>query len=241
MLVAMRTRRLVSALLPLLGIPFLLSTGCAEEPDVRAAMPAPPPAQAGPPVFPGPPPIAAQPVLAGPTQPLGPPGTLLVRFFSADAERRWEVVADGAVLCTTPCDRWLDPATPLAMRSEAGFLRKDEVTVPDLSPWPPGGPPVTVRAFPRASGLYSLGVTTTTLAALGAAAGIAIMSVGCATQDHTMCEGGVITASASLPLLAPGIYFIVRSRPRARIVAQEGGAAPLRYMKVGPGFVTGAF
>jgi hypothetical protein len=177
----------------------------------------------------------------------GPPGTVQVRFRSADVDRRWQVLSFETPLCTTPCDRWVEPSTALTMRSESGFLTKNSLNVPDLPPVAAGSAPLLVRAHPASFNLYGFGVTLTTLGVLGAAAGVALAAVGCDTQRDTMCVGGAITIPASLAVVVPGIYLILRSAARAEVlgpgVEETEGASlgPFRDVMAGPGFVTGKF
>ncbi|MFT3774585.1 MAG: hypothetical protein QM820_55210 [Minicystis sp.] len=182
------------------------------------------------------------------TSKLGPAGTVRVRFVSSEGEQRWQVLANDSVLCTTPCDRWVDPATALAMRADDGFLKflqKNAVTVPDLRAHPPGSS-VEVRAQPASFGRYSGGVVMTTFGSLGVAAGIALLGAGCSNTSERggICAGGGITLPLSAALLVPGIVLLAGSGARAEIsIPRDIGAARGTSPRVlaGPGFVMGSF
>jgi hypothetical protein len=162
-----------------------------------------------------------------------------VRFLSADAERRWEVLSNDAVLCTTPCDRWLDPSMALAMRSETSFFQKNAVTVPDLHV-APAGASLDVRAYPLAWGRFAGGVNLVTFGGLGVAAGIALTAVGCANRTG-LCTGGAITLPLSAALLVPGIWLLSGSSAHAEVTAPREARDRGPRVTVGPGGVAGVF
>jgi hypothetical protein len=173
---------------------------------------------------------------------VGPPGAVRVRFLSADAERKWDVVSNDAVLCTTPCDRWLDPGVALAMRSETSFFQKNSITVPDLHV-APAGSLVDVRAHPMAFGRFAGGVNLVTFGGLGLAAGIALTAVGCSNtaERGSMCTGGAITLPLTLGLLVPGIWLLSGSGAHAEVTTPRDARAPGPRVTLGPGGMAGTF
>jgi hypothetical protein len=65
----------------------------------------------------------------------GPAGTVKVDFVSAAANDRWDVYADDAVICTTPCTKWMNPSRPVMLRgreSKLLFMSPDRVNVARL-------------------------------------------------------------------------------------------------------------
>ncbi len=155
----------------------------------------------------------------------GPPGTVKVSFVAGEGGAKWSVQVGDRKLCDTPCERWVDPVMPYTMRSEAGFLQKDNVAdVPDLRQQLGSGPFV-VRAHPRSIAALAGGVTATTFGGLGFAAGVTLMTVGCGSSEHkSMCTAGAITVPVGGLVTAGGIYLIVNSGERAEIV--HGSATP---------------
>lgn len=151
----------------------------------------------------------------------GAPGTIKVNFHSGEAGREWKVVSGDNEVCKTPCERFVDPAVAFALTSRAGWLQPDfRVDVPDLRARGPG--PVTVRAFPRANGKFVGGIQMVTWGGLTTLAGVALIAAGCG-DNSAMCTGGLVALPVGLGLTGPGLWFIVKSQPRAEV---SGGAAP---------------
>lgn len=148
----------------------------------------------------------------------GPPGTVKVNFVSAETDRTWDVVVGDRKLCTTPCERWLDPLMPYAMRSIAGFLQKDHVAeVPDLRAHQGQGA-LQVRAHPRSLAGLAGGLTATSLGGMGLVTGIVLLAVGCSSDSQpSMCTAGKITLPAGAIVTGGGIYLVVTSAERVEL------------------------
>ena len=173
----------------------------------------------------------------------GPPGTVKASFYSADAGRIWEVLAgQGNVFCKTPCIRFVDPALPFAMRSEAHILKGGDafVEVPDLRT-PAGAGAVEVRAHGRSQVAFSGGVVMTTFGGVGVGAGAALLGIGLGLGDDDLTVGGAITLPLSgALLLAPGIWLIVQSAAKAEVTGpgapSDARRAPRRGLALGGTF-----
>ena len=72
--------------------------------------------------------------IPGRTEEDGPPGTVKVDFVSANPASRWDVYADDRVICTTPCQQWVNAERPLMLRAreEAFMASPDKVQVTNL-------------------------------------------------------------------------------------------------------------
>ena len=148
----------------------------------------------------------------------GPPGTVKVRFVTGVANKKWKVVVGDRELCETPCERWVDPVMPYAMRSDEGFMQQNNVVeVPDLREYEGQGA-MQVKAHPRSMAGLAGGVTATTFGGLGVAAGVVFLAVGCPSEDHKgFCTAGAITFPIGGLLTGGGIYLIVNSGARAEV------------------------
>lgn len=144
-----------------------------------------------------------------------PPGTVRVTFVSSEPARSWKVLMNERSVCSTPCTRFQDPEVPVVMKLEEGFLGRDHVVSADLRPYGPG--PLTVAAHPRSDGELVGGMTATVFGGLGLAAGISLMSVGCATGDGGLCRAGAITTPLTALLLAGGIWLMLDAGARAEV------------------------
>jgi hypothetical protein len=155
----------------------------------------------------------------------GPPGTVKVNFVAAEGGEKWSVQVGDRKVCETPCERWVDPVMPYTMRSEAGFMQKDNVAdVPDLREQRGNGP-FQVRAHPRSTAGLVGGITATTFGGLGLAAGVVFLAVGCSSDDRKgMCTAGKVTLPLGGLVTAGGIYLIVTSGERAEVL--HGSASP---------------
>jgi hypothetical protein len=154
----------------------------------------------------------------------GPPGTVKVSFYSADASRSWQVLNGPGVLCTTPCSTFVDPAVSFAMRSEASPVKGGPafLEVPDLRVQGGGGP-VEVRAHARSLMGFAGGVVMTTFGGVGVAAGAVLLPLGLATKDDDLTVAGAITLPLSTAILfVPGIWLIVQSAPSADVIGPGG-------------------
>jgi hypothetical protein len=179
----------------------------------------------------------------------GPPGTLKVDFVSSNASSRWDVYADDRVICTTPCAQWVSAEHPIMLRAreEAFGGKPDRVQVPNLLAHAGEGR-VQLQAHPTARGELATGITFTALSGLGVITGVALGSVGClAGKGDGLCNAGLISLGAGLPLLAGSIWLITDAMPKAEVIPPDGGllfvdargARP--HVVWGPGVVSGTF
>jgi hypothetical protein len=186
--------------------------------------------------------------LPGRTEEEGPPGTVKVDFVSGDAASRWDVYADDAVICTTPCQRWVNADHPLMLRArDDRFGAPDKVRVMNLLDHSAEGR-LQLQAHHTSQGKLATGITFTALSGMSLVVGVALTSIGFALDDHpTMAKAGVITAVVSAPGLAASIWLILDSRARAEVVPYDAGPVlmarkPSRpHLTWGPGFVAGTF
>lgn len=186
--------------------------------------------------------------LPGRTEEEGPPGTMKVDFVSGDASSRWDVYADDAVICTTPCQRYVNIDHPVMLRArdEPFMGSPDKVRVVNLLDHAAEGR-VQLQAHHTARGQLATGITFTAFTGMGIITGITLTGVGCSLSDHDgMCKGGIITMAVSAPLLAGSIWLILDSRARAEVVPFEGGPVLMAKrsrprLLWGPGFVSGTF
>ena len=186
--------------------------------------------------------------LPGRTEEEGPPGTLKVDFVSGDASSRWDVYADDAVICTTPCARFVSAERPVMLRArdESFGGSPDKVRVLNLLDHAGEGR-IQLQAHHTARGQLATGIVFTAFAGMGLITGITLTGVGCSMSDHAgMCKGGLITMVVSAPAVAASIWLITDSMPRAEVVPFDGGptllARPSRpHLVWGPNFVAGTF
>lgn len=191
-----------------LGVLGVLAAPAAAQPgQTPPVMPAEPPPPEGAPMQPGEPMQPGAPMPQPPQQP--PPGGTRATFMSL-GEARWDVRLDGNAVCTTPCTVILDPMRFVTIYSQE--RAPSRLAVGHL---PPGD--VLVQAKPRAEGAFAAGVTFTTLSGMGLVTGIALTSVGCATDRDGMCKAGLITGGASALGLYLSIDLLRRSLPRVYV------------------------
>ena len=154
----------------------------------------------------------------------GPEGTIKVKFLPVRGGQQWDVSVGDRTVCTTPCERWLDPAMPYSFKYDPGFLQKNEyIDVPDLRPYAQQER-VVVHATARSMAEFAGGIVTTTFGGGATIAGISLTAVGCAGHDGTMCPAGLITLAAGLLLLAPGIWMIADSAATVQVAPMEAEA-----------------
>lgn len=157
----------------------------------------------------------------------GPPDTLRVDVVSENPGARWEVIVDERPVCSTPCSQWLRPERPFMLRS--GHSR---VVVPNLLAQA-GERRVMLRAKATNWGLLAGGITLTATGGGAALMGAMLTAMGGAVDRPEMAKGGLITMGVGAAMLGGGIWMILGSQSRARIV-------PYRVL-AGPGFVAGSF
>jgi len=173
-----------------------------------------------------------------------------VDFVSANPASRWDVYADDRVICTTPCQQWVNAERPLMLRAreEAFMASPDKVQVPNLLSHSSEGR-LQLQAHPTARGQLAAGIVFTTFAGMAVITGITLSSVGClAGEGDGFCTAGLITLGAGLPALAASIWLITDSMPKAQVLPFDGGSAlyvdargTKPRIQWGPGFVRGTF
>jgi hypothetical protein len=186
--------------------------------------------------------------LPGRTEEEGPPGTVKVDFVSGDASSRWDVYADDVVICTTPCQRYVNADHPVMLRArdEPFMGSPDKVRVVNLLDHSGEGR-VQLQAHHTARGKLATGIVFTSFAGMGVITGITLAGVGCGGAEPDFCKPGLITLVASGAALAGSIWLIVDSRARAEVVPYDAGPVlmarkPARpHLVWGPGFVSGTF
>lgn len=180
----------------------------------------------------------------------GPPGYVKVNLHAADGGTIWDVMADGRVMCQTPCSRWMPPSVALMMKeTDAPFYRKAEaVDVPDLRPYAAAhvGGPLDVRATTKSFMAFSGGITMTALGGMGVMTGLVLTIIGYAGHRDELGTAGVVTMVASPALMVPGIVIMVNSAANAEVTPTAPvtvGVAPAkgRAVVIGPGMVQGRF
>ncbi len=173
----------------------------------------------------------------------GPAGTVKVDLVSANASTRWDVYYDDAVICTTPCSRWLDPARPLMFRTrDDGRFGSERIQVRDLAAHAAAGA-VQVQAHATSNGELVTGITFTTFGGMALITGIALTAIGCGGGDHAssgLCTGGLVAFGAGAATTAASISLILDSLPKAEI-RPWGPAGGTISVAAGPGFVAGRF
>jgi hypothetical protein len=147
----------------------------------------------------------------------GPVGTVKVKFLPVHADQEWNVIVGDRTICKTPCERWLDPAMPYALKYDPGIFQKNEyLEVPDLRAQA-GAERLLVQGQPQRKGEFVGGLMFVALGGMAAVAGTALTGVGCATGDSGLCSAGLITLPVGLLALAPGIFLIVDSKGVVRV------------------------
>jgi hypothetical protein len=188
--------------------------------------------------------------IPGRTEEDGPPGTVKVDFVSANPASRWDVYADDRVICTTPCQQWVNAERPLMLRAreEAFMASPDKVQVANLLSHSGEGR-LQLQAHPTARGQLAAGIVFTTFAGMAVITGVTLASVGClAGEGDGFCTAGLITLGAGLPALAGSIWLITDSMPKAQVLPFDGGNAlyvdgrgAKPGIQWGPGFLRGTF
>ena len=173
--------------------------------------------------------------IPGRAEEVGAPGTVKVDFESASESVRWDVYVDDEATCTTPCDRWVDPNRPVALRT-----REDHPSKLRIHGLEGADGPLQVTAYPTSRGKLSTGITFTSLGGLSLITGITLAAVGCGGQNDGMCLAGVINIGAGGLVTLGAIWLMLDALPRYR-VAPLFNAGSLRSVQVGPGFVAGKF
>jgi hypothetical protein len=173
-----------------------------------------------------------------------PPGTVKVAFSAAQADSTWEIVTGDKVLCTTPCSKWVDPATPFLMRDkDASFLMRNRIEVTNLKEHAARAP-LVVQAHSSSFLGFAGGATITSVGGMAAIAGITLSAIGCSQggEGASMCKGGIIAGSLGALALIPGIWIIVKSGAHAEITTSATDVPnATSAWRVAPGSVLGRF
>jgi hypothetical protein len=149
--------------------------------------------------------------IPGRAEPQGPPGSVKVSFASSSTDMRFDVFVDDEASCSTPCDRWVDPARSVTLRSRFN----DTLTVPSL---PPDKGPLMVTAHPTSLGKLATGITFTALGGMAAITGIVLAAVGCSSEDSSgTCTAGLITGGIGLAVTGGSIFLILGAQSRTEV------------------------
>lgn len=155
----------------------------------------------------------------------GPAGTMKVKFLPVRTGQAWDVVVGDRKLCTTPCEKWVDPAMPYSLKYDPGAFRKNELLdLPDLRAYT-SMERIEIRPKPTDAGELIGGILLTTFGGIAAVTGTALTSVGC-VKGGGLCAGGLITLTSGLLLLAPGIFLILDSKGTIKVSPMPAEAAP---------------
>jgi hypothetical protein len=155
----------------------------------------------------------------------GPQGTLKVRFLPVRSGQKWDVSVGDRSICTTPCEKWLDPAMPYTLKYDPGFWQRTQtIEVPDLRTHA-SSERVEVRVRPTRDAELLGGIVATTFGGIATLTGIALAGAGCGGGDQAMCNAGLITLPAGLLGVAPGIWMIVDSGAEVRVSPMGQGTA----------------
>jgi hypothetical protein len=147
----------------------------------------------------------------------GMPGMVKVRFLPVDRKNKWEVMVGDRALCTTPCEKWVDPAMPFSFKYDPGVLQRNSVIeIPDLREQSQADR-MEVKATPRKTGKLVGGILVTTFAGFAVITGVTLTALGCATDEKGMCIGGLITLPIGIAGLVPGIMMISDSSPTVEV------------------------
>ena len=92
-----------------------------------------------------------------------------VRFLPVDATNRWDVMVGDRTLCTTPCEKWVDPAMPFSFKHDPGFWQRNSyIDIPDIREQSKADK-VEVKATPRNTAQLVGGILITTFSGIAVA------------------------------------------------------------------------
>jgi hypothetical protein len=171
----------------------------------------------------------------------GPPGTVKVDLVSGTANSRWDVYVDDAVICTTPCSKWLDPSRPVYFRTreDGPFVAPDKIKLSNLDPYTDFSGPLQLQAQPTDRAKLATGITFTSLGGMAMMTGLTLSGVSClGNRFEGMCTGGLISLATGSVITAGAIWLITQSMPIARIAPLMRGGPRLVAT---PGGVAGNF
>lgn len=158
----------------------------------------------------------------------GPPGSLKVTFLSANPDHQYDVTIEDRKLCTTPCQRWVDPAVPFTfLHEKSWFERNERIDVPDLREHREQGDRLDARAYPTKTGKLAGGIVMTTFGGAGVLTGAALTAIGASKDDKKgYLTAGLITLPIGIGLTVPGILLIVNSGSRVEISPTDPNRPP---------------
>jgi hypothetical protein len=146
----------------------------------------------------------------------GPLGTVKVRFWPVEPAQDWKVVVGDREVCTTPCERWVDPAMPFSLKYDPGFWHRNErVELPDLRKYAQLER-MDVRVIPRTTGEFVVGILATSLGGAATATGIVLTAVGCG-KGGALCTAGLINLPIGAAVTAGGVWMIVDSAGQVNV------------------------
>jgi hypothetical protein len=147
----------------------------------------------------------------------GAPGMVKVRFLPVDHQNKWDVMVGDRTLCTTPCEKWVDPAMPFSFKYDPGLLQRNSIIdIPDIREQSQADR-LEVKATPRKTGKLVGGILITTFAGVAVLTGVTLTAYGCGTGDSGMCAGGLITLPIGVAGMIPGIMMISASSPTVEV------------------------
>jgi hypothetical protein len=159
----------------------------------------------------------------------GLPGMVKVRFLPVRGDQGWEVGSGERILCTAPCEKWIDPVFPFNYRKkrEGGFgLQKDLIIdLPDFRPHA-AMQRLQVDVTPENAPVRVLGIVGTSLFGAATAAGTVFTAVGFGSDSSGLKTAGLITLPLGLVGLAASIYAIVTSGSHVDVSGWDGTSAP---------------
>jgi hypothetical protein len=135
----------------------------------------------------------------------GMPGFVKVRFLPVRGDSEWQITSGDRVLCSTPCERWMDPAMPVTFRRE-----KSSVDVPDLRQHPESNR-LQVEAHPTKVARQALGIVGASLFGAAVVTGTIFTAVGFGGDVSGLKTAGLITLPVGLLGLVPSIWAIATS------------------------------
>jgi hypothetical protein len=151
---------------------------------------------------------------------------LKVRFLPVRAEEKWEVVVGDRSLCTTPCERWVDPVMPFTLRYDPGFWSRNQYwEIPDLRPHV-HEERVEVRVQPTKTAELVGGIVVTSFSGIAVATGTVLTAAGCGSSSG-MCAAGLITLPIGLAGLVPGIWMMIDSKGIVHVTPMQPGTPNL--------------
>jgi hypothetical protein len=155
----------------------------------------------------------------------GPPGFVKVKFLPVRPLEQWDVMAgEQQKICTTPCEKWVDPGVPYTLKFDPGWWTRNKYyDIPDLRPFA-SDERVEVSVSPRDGGKLALGIVTTSIAGLATLTGTGLLLGGCG-KSAGLCTAGAITLPAGLIGVAGGVYWIVDSGGEVKVTPM--GEAPV--------------